>query len=168
MIVSNMTMLLLFCIIYMFCSSAIYFSKQRIDNQENKLYKKLIVLNIIGLIIQLMCDYVSYKYDFINPIFSNFILRIYLVYFILWINQFMSYLITITRDKFDNIWFKIFTIIESVVAFILPFELYTDNVKGIYYTTGPAITFTFILSAIIITIMIFLVIKYWKRVIKRN
>ena len=168
MIVSNMTMLLLFCIIYMLCLSAIYFSKQRIDNQENKIYKKLIVLNIIGLIIQLMCDYVSYKYDSINPIFSNFILRIYLVYFILWINQFMSYLITITRDKFDNIWFKIFTIIESVVAFILPFELYTDNVKGIYYTTGPAITFTFILSAIIITIMIFLVIKYWKKSDKKK
>ena len=168
MIVSNMTMLLLFCIIYMLCLSAIYFSKQRIDNQENKIYKKLIVLNIIGLIIQLMCDYVSYKYDSINPIFSNFILRIYLVYFILWINQFMSYLITITRDKFDNIWFKIFTIIESVVAFILPFELYTDNVKGIYYKTGPAITFTFILSAIIITIMIFLVIKYWKKSDKKK
>ena len=168
MIVSNMTMLIFFCIIYMVCLSVIYFSKQRINNQENKIYKKLIVLNIIGLIIQLMCDYVSYKYDSINPIFSNFILRIYLVYFILWINQFMSYLIAITRDKFENKWFKIFTIVESIIAFILPFKLYTDNVKGIYYTTGPAIDFTFILSAIIITIMIFLVIKYWKKSDKKK
>lgn len=168
MIVSNMTMLIFFCIIYMVCLSVIYFSKQRINNQENKIYKKLIVLNIIGLIIQLMCDYVSYKYDSINPIFSNFILRIYLVYFILWFNQFMSYLIAITRDKFENKWFKIFTIVESIIAFILPFKLYTDNVKGIYYTTGPAIDFTFILSAIIITIMIFLVIKYWKKSDKKK
>ena len=80
----------------------------------------------------------------------------------------MSYLIAITRDKFENKWFKIFTIVESIIAFILPFKLYTDNVKGIYYTTGPAIDFTFILSAIIITIMIFLVIKYWKKSDKKK
>ena len=168
MIVSNMTMLIFFCIIYMVCLSVIYFSKQRINNQENKIYKKLIVLNIIGLIIQLLCDYVSYKYDSINLIFSNFILRIYLVYFILWINLFMSYLIAITRDKFENHLFRFFTIIESVIAFVLPFQLYTDKVKGIYYTSGAAIDFTFILSAIIITIMIFLVIKYWKKSDKKK
>ena len=141
MIVSNMTMLIFFCIIYMVCLSVIYFSKQRINNQENKIYKKLIVLNIIGLIIQLLCDYVSYKYDSINLIFSNFILRIYLVYFILWINLFMSYLIAITRDKFENHLFRFFTIIESVIAFVLPFQLYTDKVKGIYYTSGGGYRF---------------------------
>ena len=168
MIVSNMTMLLLFCIIYTACLSIIYFSKQRINNKENKIYKKLIILNIIGLIIQLMCDYVSYRYDYVSQIFSGFVLRIYLVYFVLWINEFMFYLIVITRDKFDDKWMKIFTIIESIIAFVLPFELYTDSANGIYYTTGPAITFTFLLSSLIITIMIFLVIKYWKKSDKKK
>lgn len=168
MIVSNMTMLLLFCIVYMVCLSIIYFSKQRISNKENKIYKKLIILNIIGLIIQLMCDYVSYKYVYINSFFSDFVLRIYLVYFVLWINEFMLYLIVITRDKFNDKCLRIFTIIESFIAFVLPFELYVDSVNGIYYTTGPAILFTFLLSSLIITIMIFLVIKYWKKSDKKK
>lgn len=168
MIVTNMTMLILFCIIYMICLSIIYFSKQRIDNQENKIYKKLLVLNIIGLIIQLLCDYVSYKYDYINPIVSNFILRIYLVYFVLWINQFMLYLMEITIGKTKSKWFKVFTLVESVIAFILPFELHANNVKEIYYTTGPGINFTFILSTIVITIMNFIVIKYWKKSDKKK
>lgn len=160
MAISNMTMLLLFCVIYMICLSVIYFSKQRINNQENKIYKKLIVLNIVGLIIQLMCDYVSYRYDYINEFFSNLVLRIYLVYFVLWINQFMLYLIVITKEKIKIGWFWFFMLVESVVVFLLPFQLYTDNINGIYYTIGPAIIFTFMLSTIIILIMIFLVVKY--------
>lgn len=160
MVISNMTMLLLFCVIYMICLSVIYFSKQRINNQENKIYKKLIVLNIVGLIIQLMCDYVSYRYNYINVFFSNLVLRTYLVYFVLWINQFMLYLIVITKEKIKMGWFRFFMLAESVVAFLLPFQLYTDNINGIYYTIGPAINFTFMLSTIIILIMIFLVVKY--------
>ena len=160
MVISNMTMLLLFCVIYMICLSVIYFSKQRINNQENKIYKKLIVLNIVGLIIQLMCDYVSYRYNYINVFFSNLVLRTYLVYFVLWINQFMLYLIVITKEKIKMCWFRFFMLVESVVAFLLPFQLYTDNINAIYYTIGPAINFTFMLSTIIILIMIFLVVKY--------
>ncbi len=57
----------------------IYFSKQRIDNIENKLYKVLVISNFVGLIVEIMC------YFFIRsinetPFVSNFVLRTYLFY----------------------------------------------------------------------------------------
>ena len=56
------------------------------NNGENKIYKYILITNLVGLVLQFLCDYVSYKYDVISPVISDFILRIYLVYFIIFIS----------------------------------------------------------------------------------
>ena len=109
---------------------------------------------------QFLCDFVSYKYDVIPTIISDFILRLYLVYFIIFISLLIFYLIEISfkHKKIANIITLIVDILITIVVFLLPYNLHRDVDQRIYYTYGPAVQIIFslsgILSLIIFTILI--------------
>lgn len=171
MLLSNLTMLVIFSILYVFGVTFLYFSKERIKNEENKVYKVMLIVNIIGLILQLLCDYVSYKYDVLPVTLSNIVLRAYLVYFIVWLNLLFIYLIIIAFTKKDKLLKIVYgtTIVEIIVCLFLPYTLYRDVVHRIYYTVGMGINFVFLLSGIICTIMFFiLLIKRKEITIKKT
>ena len=56
MAISNLTWLIIFSFIYIIVLSFLYFSKERINNGENKIYKYLLITNLIGLVLQFLCD----------------------------------------------------------------------------------------------------------------
>ena len=72
MVISNLTWLIIFSFMYVIALSFLYFSKTRLDNGENKIYKYILITNLVGLVLQFLCDYVSYKYDVISPVISDF------------------------------------------------------------------------------------------------
>ena len=61
MLLSNLTLLIIFSFLYVFGVTYLYFSKERMKNEENKIYKFMLIVNLIGLILQLLCDYVAKK-----------------------------------------------------------------------------------------------------------
>jgi len=138
MILSSLTMLVIFSIFYVGGVTYLYLSKDRVKNEENKIYKLLLITNIIGLILQLACDFVSYKYDVIPVIISDMILRLYLVYFIVWINLMLIYLIIISFENREKIKknILIITLIEILFPIFLPYSLFREVANKIYYTTG--------------------------------
>ena len=73
---TNKTLLIIFSLIYMFGLNFLYFSKSRLKNKENKVYKIMLIVNVIGLILQLLCDYVSFKYDIVPKIISAIIYKV--------------------------------------------------------------------------------------------
>ena len=160
MVISNLTWLIIFSFVYIVALSFLYFSKTRLDNGENKIYKYILITNLVGLFLQFLCDFVSYKYDVIPTIISDFILRLYLVYFIIFISLLIFYLIEISF-KHKNIATIITVIIDiliTIVVFLLPYNLHREVDQRIYYTYGPAVQIIFslsgILSLIIFTILI--------------
>ena len=50
MIISNLTLLIIFSFVYVFMLLIVYFSKERIKNNENKIYKFLLISNLFGLL----------------------------------------------------------------------------------------------------------------------
>ena len=160
MVISNLTWLIIFSFVYIVALSFLYFSKTRLDNGENKIYKYILITNLVGLVLQFLCDFVSYKYDVIPTIISDFILRLYLVYFIIFISLLIFYLIEISfkHKKIANIITLIVDILITIVVFLLPYNLHRDVVQRIYYTYGPAVQIIFslsgILSLIVFTILI--------------
>ena len=171
MIVSSATLLIIFSLIFMISLLIVYLSKKRLDNVENKIYKNMLIVNIIGLILNFLCDLVSKYYDSINEIFSTVILRMFLVYFIVWINMLLVYLVKISikdEKKYaeKSIGFSI--LVGTLLVVILPMELYRDVSNSIYYTYGLAINFVHIFSGIIITILLLLVCVNWKKVTKKK
>ena len=162
MAISNLTWLIIFSFIYIIVLSFLYFSKERINNGENKIYKYLLITNLIGLVLQFLCDFVSYKYDVVPHIISDFILRMYLVYFIIFISLLIIYLIEISfkYKKIATTITLIMDLIMSILIFILPYSLYRDVSQKIYYTYGTAVQIVFCLSATLsVIIFIILILK---------
>ena len=162
MAISNLTWLIIFSFIYIIVLSFLYFSKERINNGENKIYKYLLITNLIGLVLQFLCDFVSYKYDVVPHIISDFILRMYLVYFIIFISLLIIYLIEISfkYKKIATTITLIMDLIMSILIFILPYSLYRDVSQKIYYTYGTAVQIVFYLSTTLsVIIFIILILK---------
>ena len=160
MVISNLTWLIIFSFVYIVALSFLYFSKTRLNNGENKIYKYILITNLVGLILQFLCDFVSYKYDVIPIVISDFILRLYLVYFIVFISLLIFYLIEISfkHKRIANIITIIVDVLITIIVFVLPYSLHRDVSQKIYYTYGPAVqtifTLSGILSLVIFTILI--------------
>ena len=113
------------CLFFSVFLNFVYFSKQRVDNKENKIYKRLIVINLITLIFEFINSYFTYNY--IN-IVSDIIIRIYLCLLTLFI-AFMTYYMAIVVSNDDKVLRKkeiLYTIIFCIsVVFIclLPVNL---------------------------------------------
>ena len=76
----------------------LFFKKGHIDNYETRIYKKLIILNFIGLILELLCTVGSMIYDDL-PILANFIYKSYLLYLLSWTALFTYYVYKISTPK---------------------------------------------------------------------
>ena len=69
--------------LYIFLISIIYFSKNRVDNLENRIYSRLIVSNLIGLIFDISSIY-TIKHMNEYPVLNTVITRCYLLYLLYW------------------------------------------------------------------------------------
>ncbi len=159
MVISSLTWLIIFSTIYIIALSFLYFSKTRLGNGENKIYKYILITNLVGLILQFLCDYVSYKFDTIPNVISDSILRLYLVYFIAFISLLIFYLIEISfnHKKIATTITIIADLLIIIMIFILPYDLHRDVAHKIYYTYGPAVQLIFSLSSVL-SIVIFIIL----------
>ena len=133
----------------------LYFSKNRLDNNENRIYKKLLVINFIGIVIQLLCEVFSVLgSELLNSIFT----KLLLVYFLLWLIQFFSYVLEISNsnNKILKITNLIVFIISVVLVFVLPYKAYIDIENRIYYTYGLDTKYTYFISILYTTIISFI------------
>ena len=142
----------IFSFFYISFLTVLYFSKNRLDNNENKIYKKLLVTNFIGIIIQLICEVFSVlKIELLNSVFT----KLLLVYFVLWLIQFLSYVLEISNS--NNKLFKIANLIILIVSvlliFVLPYETFVDTTNGIYYTLGLDTKYTYLISILYTTVI---------------
>ncbi len=159
---------LLFCsyilsFFYILFLIVLYFSKQRLDNNENKIYKRLLICNSVGIIIQLACEIFSiYQIEYLTCIIT----KLLLIYFIVWISLFLTYVLEISNIKNKIIrYINVFiTITSSIIALILPYEMYVNFNDGIYYTLGLDTKFTYFISIIYTTCISFLALIKHKEI----
>ncbi len=111
----------------------VYFSKQRIDTFENYLYRYLVIGNLIALLMEFACTYVSYNY---NAIISPIVLKFYLIILLSWIIVFTMYLVYVAREKkpIHMILWSTFFLIMAVFIALSPIEFqiakYGPTVSG--------------------------------------
>ena len=164
MTITNITFLTFFSIALIIILMIIYFSKERLDNEENKIYKLLLVSNVITLFFQLLCENVAKYYNSLNPYFSNFVFKFDLILFILFINLILIYLIVISeKNKKTAKKIKIFIIfsflIESIIISVLDIACYSNIKSNIFYSYGLSVNFTYALTAIITTSIVLILVK---------
>ena len=159
MVVTRLTFLNCFCIIYMIALIIIYFSKERIKNEETLIYKMMIFCNLSGLLLQFFSGVVSYNYNKIPEIVSDTVVRLFLVYFLIFGALMLSYVFNLVKkNDYSLIKKTIITyIVLSLVIFLLPMQLNLNYSAQIVYSYGLAVNYSSLIgiltSALIIIVL---------------
>ena len=139
----------------------VFFSKKRLESIENNIYKRILIINLIGLLIEVFpATYAIRVLINENPSFAIVILKLILVYFIIWIGEFTHYIIVISWNNESNTKYLYNTnialttlyIISTFVIYFLPLYSYQNN--GTAFTYGPASNFVYSVSGLLILLWI--------------
>lgn len=147
-----------------------YFSKERLNTLDTKMYSCILVTNIIGIMIDVF-GYFIFKIYGSESFISILISKFYLVYYFLWAYFFLLYIFVISfREKSEYLLQKKFTktiiiltsIIISLIVLILPIQItYKDNVA---YSSGLSVNMVYGLCFIMVGIMLYCLLRNLKKI----
>lgn len=147
-----------------------YFSKERLNTLDTKMYSCILVTNIIGIMIDVF-GYFIFKIYGSESFISILISKFYLVYYFLWAYFFLLYIFVISfREKTEYLLQKKFTkpsiiltsIIISLIVLIMPIQItYEDNVA---YSSGLSVNMVYGLCFIIVGIMLYCLLRNLKKI----
>ncbi len=147
----------------------LFFKRGYINNVETRIYKRLIILNFIGLILELLCTFASFIYHS-YPFISEFICKTYLVYLMSWTGLFTYYIFRISVDKnfkLNNFIQNLFVVLATLIiliTYILPIDLVIENHFQTRYTTGMSVYFCYGVSMIFVFMIILLLMTHLKNI----
>lgn len=144
----------------------IYFHKERIKTKENKIYSLLIIINLIGIIID-MSSVTMARLGINNALFF-IINKVYMLYLLCWITTFTYYILTISLDeKYHDRLKKIVSVITIISAtLILALPLYAHLENNVFYTYGPSASASYIVGGIYALIAVISMLLNFKRIKK--
>lgn len=144
----------------------IYFHKERIKTKENKIYSLLIIINLIGIIID-MSSVTMARLGIHNALFF-IINKVYMLYLLCWITTFTFYILTISLDeKYHDRLKKIVSVITIISAtLILALPLYAHLENNVFYTYGPSASASCIVGGIYTLIAVISMLLNFKRIKK--
>lgn len=156
--------------LYMIMVAIVYFTKEKVNTSENKIFSKLVLISLASLFSEIYITFIPI--DMKIPLFV-ISLKVYLILCVFWLSYFMEYVFIITRNnenkllinykkKYKKTYIKFWIITAFVVIAIilLPISFYNEN--GMKYSYGPSVNVVFGLSALHMIIMFIYIIKNLK------
>lgn len=147
-----------------------YFSKERLNTLDTKMYSYILVTNIIGIMIDVF-GYFIFKIYGSESFISIMVSKFYLVYYFLWAYFFLLYIFVISfREKSEYLLQKKFTktiiILTSLficlIILIMPIQItYEDNVA---YSSGLSVNMVYGLCFIMVGIMLYCLLRNLKKI----
>lgn len=147
-----------------------YFSKERLNTLDTKMYSYILVTNIIGIMIDVF-GYFIFKIYGSESLISIMVSKLYLVYYFLWAYFFLLYIFVISfREKSEYLLQKKFTkpsiiltsLFISLIILIMPIQItYEDNVA---YSSGLSVNMVYGLCFIMVGIMLYCLLRNLKRI----
>ena len=131
------------CLFFSILLNIVYFSKRRMDNFENHLYKYLVITNLIALVFEFFCTYFSYCYI---PFLSPLVIKIYLIVLLSWITVLTVYMLYIARAK--NCLKPMIVILMLLSVLILLLPIHFDMAKYGPTVDGAAVNIVYIMSGL--------------------
>ena len=151
--------------------NVLFIKKEHADNYETKIYKLLIILNFIGLILELLCTVGSLIYSQ-YPIIASAIYKTYLIYLISWTGLFTYYVYKISINKeAKKIWKSLagmISILSCIFVYILPIEVVIKDNFQTRYTTGASVTFTYLICSVLVGFIIITLFRNIKNLLNKK
>ena len=165
-----MNMFTIYSLFYSVLLNIVYFARKRLVTFENKIFEKLMITNLIGVILAIGSYFTIVNIDK-YPIFNVIVSKGYIVYLLTWITLFSVYIFAISIDDSKNRKKKITRIIKGfsilyviflIVIIIKP--LYYHNAGGAVYSYGPSANVMYVVSSVYIAIWIVRLIINYKKI----
>ncbi len=165
-----MNMFTIYSLFYSVLLNIVYFARKRLVTFENKIFEKLMITNLIGVILAIGSYFTIVNIDK-YPIFNVIVSKGYIVYLLTWITLFSVYIFAISIDDSKNRKKKINRIIKGfsilyviflIVIIIKP--LYYHNAGGAVYSYGPSANVMYVVSSVYIAIWIVRLIINYKKI----
>lgn len=131
------------CLVFLSIISLVYFSKKRIQNMDNKIFSILIILNLIGICID-VSGYFAFKSLGVDNVLNIFISKIYLIYYIAFIFCLTVYVYNISFKNLNKIlktFITIFALLCTII-FILPISVTMKDNTAFSY--GPSVNLGYV------------------------
>ena len=138
----------------------IYFSKGRIDNNDNKIYKNLIIISFLQAVVEIIGLLI---FNFLGTIsVSYFIVKIDYILILLWgfyLFEYIFYVFESSKKYFDiiNNIYKVFLFISSILVIVLKVNIINEN--GVNDTYGLSTNALYLSLLIFVISIIFTVLK---------
>lgn len=136
------------------------YAKKTVISRETRIYKCLVIINFIGLVLELLCTYASFIRG-TNPILSDIILKSYLVYNVVWtyiLAIYVCYISKFISDDVLNVKIKkvsgVILGVCAIIIFMLECNLVVSSDFTVRYTNGPSVIFTYGMCGLFITLML--------------
>lgn len=156
--------------LYMIMVAIVYFTKEKVNTSENKIFSKLVLIFLASLFSEIYITFIPI--DMKIPLFV-ISLKVYLILCVFWLSYFMEYVFIITRNnenkllinykqKYKKTYIRFWIITAFVISavILLPISFYNEN--GMKYSYGPSVDVVFGLSALYMVIMFIYIIKNLK------
>lgn len=144
--------------------SYMFFSKQRIDNSETKVYGLMLIVTIIGLSLEIItCVWFNNGVD-LNSIVYKLVSKLTSSYYGVWSGLFVIYMMNICNAKkvVKNFFVFLLVCVFSLII-ILPISYDVSN-RGVL-PVGPSIYFTYIMCFIFTIVDLYYCLKYRKKIV---
>ena len=167
----NLVLVTITQFVYTIMLSIIFFSKEKINKVETKLYSCILIATILllGSGILTYYTFINYPiYSFIN-ILAN---KLFLIFMICWIYCFTLYYHTVSFETnyFEIKKNRVLVILIFIILSIIELCLNIDLVKSekFIYSNGIGVTYVYFLSTICILYMLFCTVKTKKHILNKK
>ncbi len=145
--------LMIIALIYSIVLNISYFTKKHLKTSENKYYSRLLVLNLVGLVFEIICGITGEVLPD-NALISQFVTKIFMCFLTLFTLTISIYIYSLCFEKKESIFYKIRKLFHiasffiCIIIFVLPINTSTG------YATGLSCDFVYNIGTILITISI--------------
>ena len=172
MIANLLVGLLLVSLLYCASTNILFFAKEHIKNEETKMFSILLVANLIGIILELICIF-TIKFYGSNHLLTVIINRVFLLYHLFFSIEYFLYVIFIifgskindNKEKIIKKFSKVYYVIASILILLLDIGI-SDSNTG-YYSYGSAVNVVYVTVTAILFLLIFTTLINFD-VIKQN
>lgn len=158
------------CLLYLLLIASVYFSKEKVETTDNKIYKLIIVTCIIGILIDISQSLLISNYFDKSIILS--VNRLFIIYISVWTFLFTKYVLNISNsslplnkvlDKMSNC----FLIVFILLSLVLPIDYYYDGASKMY-SFGLATYVAYVSGIFYCNVMVISMVFSYKKLDKNN
>lgn len=164
-------------LVYSISLNSLFFSKKHVENYETKIFSVMVIINLVGLLLELLCILTINIFG-VTSIFSIIINKIFLSSISAFISLWAIYVfyVTLIENDVERKNLSIYKNINNVIGvlfflsiilfFVLPIEIY--NSDGAIYCQGASTETIYVYSIIAASLSSLIITLKWKFVNKRK